>query len=532
MKPFSVFSILYMTAFLMEMTERWKYPGFTLAFLALITFMIATGINRFKFLVFLVITTAYFLVFQFPEVANHVNLILLCNLALISCMVYAYLRSRQYPTAADYYEMILPVLRIALILVYVLAGFHKLNDDFFNPEVSCAGGLLLAGILPMLKSTILGIPTALILLMSSLYLAWRLMGNPFQSIAPPRKPALMLALIAAVTILGMAMATGWSETIAASGLGLNLKAIVVLSTAGGVVLWEVVGGLLLIFPRLQAPILLFSWAMHSVLALIGCVDFGAFAFALLFTFIPNHYFQILQEHSSLTVFKIKINRLHTYYGLNVIGGIVAGLYVALFPVSESIKAVAGLFLIGSALLLMWPILTVIGSPTSRSPWGGVPILNHRIPKLFWGFLVIALLGYGMTSYLGLRTAGNFSMFSNLRTEGETSNHWLLRTNPLKLWGYQEDVVWFVNIDDEAAELGHKYVPLQDQGLPVVEFRKLIYKWTQAGYSVPLVFEYQGQRYETADIVQDPRWRTDRRDWEMIFMDFRAIQPDGPNQCRW
>ena len=101
MKPFSVFSVLYMTAFLMEMTERWKYPGFTLAFLALITLMIATGINRFKFLVFLVITTAYFLVFRFPEVANHVNLILLCNLALISCMVYAYLRSRQYTTGSE-----------------------------------------------------------------------------------------------------------------------------------------------------------------------------------------------------------------------------------------------------------------------------------------------------------------------------------------------------------------------------------------------------------------------------------------------
>ncbi|HEU4681670.1 MAG TPA: hypothetical protein VFS51_07995 [Gemmatimonadales bacterium] len=53
-----------------------------------------------------------------------------------------------------------------------------------------------------------------------------------------------------------------------------------------------------------------------------------------------------------------------------------------------------------------------------------------------------------------------------------------------------------------------------------------------GAANPMTFEYQGRLYETEDIAKDPVWRTDRRDWEMALMDFRVIQLDGANRCRW
>ena len=139
------------------------------------------------------------------------------------------------------------------------------------------------------------------------------------------------------------------------------------------------------------------------------------------------------------------------------------------------------------------------------------------------FLVLLFL-YGMTPYLGLRTTGTFTMFSNLRTEGTFSNHLLLRSNPLKVWGYQEDVVRLREIRDGRWS--------EEKSLPVVEFRKRIYEWTQAGRTVPLVLEYRGETYSTEDIVKDPVWRTEKRNWEMMLLDFRAIQPEGPNQCSW
>lgn len=124
------------------------------------------------------------------------------------------------------------------------------------------------------------------------------------------------------------------------------------------------------------------------------------------------------------------------------------------------------------------------------------------------------------------------MFSNLRTEGSASNHFLLGGNPLKLWGYQEDVIRFIDIDDRKAQIAYQYQPLQGNLLPAVEFRKLVYAWTRAGTTIPMQFEYRGRIYSTKDIVNDPVWRTDARDWEMVLMDFRSIQPVGPNQCRW
>lgn len=63
---------------------------------------------------------------------------------------------------------------------------------------------------------------------------------------------------------------------------------------------------------------------------------------------------------------------------------------------------------------------------------------------------------------------------------------------------------------------------------------MIYDWTQAGQTVPVVFEYQGQTYDSPNIVQEPEWQTPRRNWEMYLLDFRVIEPEnsGPNLCRW
>jgi hypothetical protein len=69
-------------------------------------------------------------------------------------------------------------------------------------------------------------------------------------------------------------------------------------------------------------------------------------------------------------------------------------------------------------------------------------------------------------------------------------------------------------------------------LPVVEFKKLIVLWREAGRVVPMRFEYQGKTYATENVVQEPDWQVDGFDWEMRLLDFRVIQPEGPNRCRW
>jgi hypothetical protein len=279
MNPFSVFALFYMTAVFLEMAEGWEDPRFTIGFLLISTLIIVTRVTRIGFLVFLVLATAYFLIGPFPEVANHVNLILYCNIVMMVAMIYSFVRYRDFATDNDYFEMIRSVLRASLILVYVLAGFHKLNRDFLDPHVSCAGGML-SNIVSMMQSHILGVPSALVLAAWGLFVIWRLIGVTRFVALGPRATTLLLILCVGGALCGALIIL----LEARFGTPAALRLSAALATAILVICWELIGGLLLAVPRFQVAILPFSLTMHAVLAMVGFVDFGALAFSLLFTF--------------------------------------------------------------------------------------------------------------------------------------------------------------------------------------------------------------------------------------------------------
>ncbi|MGH7580808.1 MAG: hypothetical protein ACREM9_11590 [Gemmatimonadales bacterium] len=509
MTPFSTFGLLYMTALYLELAEKWTYPGFTLLVLALTGVIAWRGITRVGFLAFLAVTTAQLLLIQFPDVANHVNVALYCNILMGTAIVYSLARRSRYPADDDGFELMRPVLQLSMMLVYALAGFHKLNADFFDPAVSCVAEMM-GDLGRMTRSSVLGIPTRLVLLAGGALLLYALLSA--WNVRRPIAPWVRAAVIGAV-LLAAAVALALAPAVPPGGI---------LAMAGIVVVWELAGGLLLALPRLQAPILAFSWAMHATLALIGFVDFGAFALALLFTFVPGgHYRDALAGRLRLPVAGREVHRVHLYFALCVVAGISAGL---------GRRLLGGLIFNLAALVFIWPLIAAAVARL-RPAWNGVPLTGARTPRWMFVFPILLLL-HGLTSYLGLRTAGNFSMFSNLRTEGAASNHFLLGGNPLKRWGYQEDVVRFIRIDDRQARIGYQYRPLEGNQLPVVEFRKLIHAWTEAGARIPLTFEYRGEIHSTTDITRDAAWRTPAWDWEMRLMDFRVIQREGPNECRW
>lgn len=512
MTRFSTFALLYMTALYLELAERWRYPGVTAAVLVIASLLVATRITRARFMMFLAAITAHFLLVQFPDVANHVNVAIYANVLMMAGIGYSLAHRSRYPTDDDAFELLRPLLQLSMILVYALAGFHKLNRDFFDPSVSCVGDLV-SDLARMVGSRVVGIPTRLVLLTGLLVLAHAVLSaRRGERPGPgPRAAVLGGVLVAAVLAYGIGSALP-PGALSAAVVGMSVLVIV----------WELAGGPLLAVARLQAPILAFSWSMHATLVLIGFVDFGAFALAMLFTFVPRAYAERLSAPVRLPGADRPLPRPALYFGICVMAGLAAGLNRRLLG--------AILFEI-AAMVLIWPIVSSALKPGPRPAWSGVPISGARTPAWMFGFPVLLVL-HGFTSYLGLRTAGNFSMFSNLRTEGPVSNHLLLSGNPLKRWSYQEDVVRFIAIDDRQARIGYQYQPLQGQALPVVEFRKLIRAWTRAGATVPMRFEYRGQVYAADDIVRHPEWRFRGTDWEMRLLDFRAIQPEGPNACRW
>jgi hypothetical protein len=505
-----MFAMLYTIAIVLELGEQWIDPWFTGGFLVTAAAAILTGVTRLKFLALLLASTAYFLIFRFPDVANHVNLMLCLNLAMIAVIAYSLIRRRDAPEH-DYAAM-LPVLRLGLILVYVLAGFHKLNSDFFDTQASCAAGML-GSVITAMNTRILGVPLVVPVSVAIAFLGYRLVRRG--RFGTPGNLAFTAVVIgiAAAGLAAMLVVLLPTRPIAVIGM------IAAISVIG----WELGGGLLLTVPRLQAAILAFSLTMHATLALIGFVDFGAMAVALLFTFVPASHMHLLTSGGAPRVFG--------YAGICLAVALVSGWSAHVQRIPE-LTLVIGLMFNAAVIIGIWPLLAAVFSPEPGLRWAGVRVLDGRMPVPLYAFPLL-LVFIGLTPYLGLRTAGNFSMFSNLRTEGETSNHFLLGSNPLKIWGYQEDVVWILDIDDRYGSINYQYGGSpRGYALPVVEFRKWIYEWDRAGYRVPMTYAYNGYRYTTEDIVTDPAWRTDSRSPQMYLLDFRYVQPGQPNYCRW
>lgn len=512
MPAFATFALLYMTALFLELAEKWAYPLFTLTILGLVLLILSTRITHITFLIFLAVTTAHFLLVQFPDVANHVNIAIYANVVMTVGIIYSQVR-HDFPTDDAYFAMMRPLLQVTAILVYFLAGFHKLNADFFDPDVSCVGNMV-NSLAKVATSDVFGIPAGLLLLAGISAIAYGLVSSsPIRAYLPTVAGvgAILLAIVAVLLVLNPAPEI--------PPLAITL---VMLAMAIAVIAWELIGGPLLAVSRLQAPLLAFSWTMHSTLALIGFVDFASLALSLLFVFVPQPYLALINSPLRVPGLGLTLHRAYLYVFISVLSGIASGL---------DRPFIAGILFNLAALVFIWPVLSTVATRSSGLAWVGVPLSRRLTPGWMFIFPALLLL-HGLTSYLGLRTAGNFSMFSNLRTEGPVSNHFLLSGNPLKLWSYQEDVVRFIEIDDRLARIGYQYKPLKGNQLPLVEFRKLIYAWTMAGSTIPMRFEHRGTSYTTEDIVNDPVWRTSTRDWEMVLMDFRVIQPDGPNQCRW
>ncbi|MBV7334381.1 hypothetical protein KFU94_40330 [Chloroflexi bacterium TSY] len=454
-----------MTAFLLDMTEKWDFPLASVGFLLLVIVIVLRSVRRWEFFAFLVLSTIHILLSEFPDVGNHNNLTIICNLLLMTGIIHAGVQSRSDKDDDGVFELLMPPLRIILSLVYFFAGFHKLNSDFFHPDVSCGIGFF-EGVLDLLHLPDLVLPQNILFIIPLFVLIWEL--------------------------------------------------------GGGLALWS---------RKLQAPMLLVSWMMHAILAQMVFFDFSSMAFALLLTFLPHPYWDLIMGKSAVQWGSLRLQRAHVYFWCNVVVAIVAGFYFWQNGYQPAFHRWQGLALNIGFLLVIWPLLWHIAKKLPSFQWPGVPMWNRQASG-WWVLFPIFVFFYALNPYFGLRTAGTFTMFSNLRTEGETSNHLLLGSNPLKRWTYQEDVVEIIELDPRHTRNPDR--SLSGYLLPVVEFKKQIYQWrTQGMHNMYATFRYHGHTYSVQDISTENPWNVASRDLEMFLLDFRVIQTNPtPNACRW
>jgi len=153
--------------------------------------------------------------------------------------------------------------------------------------------------------------------------------------------------------------------------------------------------------------------------------------------------------------------------------------------------------------------------TSVSWWPALPALLGPLLILF----------AGVTPYLGLGTDRALSMYSNLRTEGGGSNHFLIPAG-LQVVSYQRDLIEV--LQSNAAPVAR--LASERMAVPWVELRARLTEATASSGRVSLTYLRGGRHHEVDSAASDSLLELPVSRWQLKFMRFRAVEPSGPRRC--
>ena len=141
--------------------------------------------------------------------------------------------------------------------------------------------------------------------------------------------------------------------------------------------------------------------------------------------------------------------------------------------------------------------------------------------MFW--IMPALLVFdGINPYLGLKTDTAFAMYSNLRSEGGTTNHLVWR-HPLALAGYQRDLVQIVQSNDSRLQSAAR------QGLPIpfIDLHRRIFNLLRQGQrNISVTYIRNGKAVQVASAESDPELAAAPSLLERKLLLFRKITVEG------
>jgi hypothetical protein len=408
---------------------------------------------------------------KLPWLTNHTLVNTVANLTLLACLLSVWGARRlaigvsstttdvKVDWAQEWYARFAPLLRTELVIVYSLATFHKLNTDWFHPEQSCA------------------------------VIFWE----------------------------RIVRLTPWPEALRPLA---GIMPYVVLVIEGLI-------PLLLARPRWRMAGIGLGLCFHLPLGLIGFFRFSAIVTSLYCLFLPDWVFDAAADagmkwRQRWTWGARCLDRLCSpsfRQALSVLVVLVAAL--ALFRLSMEPQR-APLVLVRQSLhdsrggwsvlfqgIWLGATVGVIGILTSLV-WRYRPAPDRSVPAprlgWLWIFPVFTALN-GAGPYLGLKTEASFSMFSNLRTIGATSNHLLIHI-PLALLSEGTDLVRIVATTDSELDRLREF----NQQLPWIELCSYVEARLAKRQDFELTLERGGKVREFASVeasqsefAQPPSW---------------------------
>ncbi len=269
------------------------------------------------------------------------------------------------------------------------------------------------------------------------------------------------------------------------------------SAIWGTLIVEAAIPLLLLLPATRLYGIGIGLAFHFVLGVEDFYDFTALMYAGLFLFLPigmidqvdASFQRLLRYGRRLWSFAPPVfwaSFLLVVAFANLDGGVVNSFRV--------FKVLWFLWSIGFFAVLV-PVLWAERRRTRPCRLGPLLRPAHAVLLVFPLLVVVN----GACPYLGLKTRSVFAMFSNLRTENGTTNHFLVPPTT-QLFGFQRDIVLILESSDPILQ------NLADERIakPFFNLRSFVSRSAAAGGS-GMVLKYQrgDQVFETLNAEEDP-----------------------------
>lgn len=336
----------------------------------------------------LLLSSIVYNVVKWPFVVNHILLESIINGVILVAIATSRLRrgrpqARQTNFRDEAIDRFAPVVTLMLVIMYWFAFVAKLNTDFINPNVSC--------VVAMYGDLIRRFPFL------------------------PDTPAAHQASIALTLLVEAAIP------------------------------------LLLSFRRTRWVAILIGLPFHLVLGLIGHRTFSALAYALYALMLIDTlgpFIAVCQTRVSRYVPATTWRRGSVCFAVALVVG-VAGLIIADVTgnfrfrlAGVSVYRIPWIIWIGWSLVMsalvsaaiFWQRMRVLDKPLAQ---------KTAHPGWLWGAIPLVLL-IGLSQYIGLKTETCFTMYSNLRTEGNWNNHLFMPA--IKLGPWQNDLVRIIATD--------------------------------------------------------------------------------------
>lgn len=285
--------------------------------------------------------------------------------------------------------------------------------------------------------------------------------------------------------------------------------------------------LLLLAPRMRKYGILLGLLFHTALVIspgIAVFDFSVTVFTMLFLFAPADFADRFRERMAeftserplgSVLHHVKLPLLITGCGFMVGRSALNG---AMYG-DPSIGTVTWLInMIIAATLIYFSGLVLFGQ--NAIPVGPPP--RQRLTFAHYAILGVALFN-GACPYLGLKTQGSFTMFSNLRTEGGEWNHLLVPERMRVFSRYQDDLWQVARIDDRRIQ--RDFVE-RECLVPGFELRRAARK----NPDLSMVVVREGHEIHLAPARLDPNL-AELPSWlAMKLLIFRPVTPDGSPYC--